>query len=122
MRILVVDDSRISRRAIARILRKQEDAEICEAENGSEAVAAYEAERFDLVIMDLTMPVMSGFDACRAIIAHDPDATIAIVSADIQPLARARCKEAGAFTFVSKPIAPRQIDALVAQARERIAC
>ena len=79
-------------------------------------------QRFDLVFMDLTMPVMSGYDACRAITDADPSARVAIVSADIQPMARERCRDAGAFAFVSKPIARSQIHALVSGEAEKIAC
>lgn len=122
MRILVVDDSRISRRALLRVLHRTADLEVAEAANGQEAVEACEAARFDLIFMDLTMPVMSGYDACRAITAADPTARVAIVSADIQPLARARCREAGAFAFVSKPIARAQIQALVTGEAQKVAC
>lgn len=122
MRILVVDDSRISRRALLRVLRREGEIEVAEAANGQEAVDAFAQQRFDLVFMDLTMPVMSGYDACRAITDADPSARVAIVSADIQPMARERCRDAGAFAFVSKPIARSQIHALVSGEAEKIAC
>ena len=122
MRILVVDDSRISRRALLRMLQRNADLEVAEAANGQEAVEAFATSRFDLVLMDLTMPVMSGYDACRAITQADPTARVAIVSADIQPQARERCRAAGAFAFVPKPIARAQIQALVTGEVETTSC
>ena len=122
MRILIVDDSSISRRLMKRILRHVSPLEVAEAENGLQAVETYTESRFDLVLMDLTMPVMNGFEACAAITQLDPDAQEAIISADVQPMARQRCIEAGAVTFISKPIDRARIDELIEDAQRRLAC
>lgn len=122
MRILVVDDSRISRRALIRLLRREGAQEIAEAANGAEAVEAAAEGSFDLIVMDLTMPVMSGFDACRSICEADPAARVAIVTADVQPQAVERCRAAGAFAFIGKPISRDQVASIVARIRPRVAC
>ena len=122
MRILIVDDSSISRRLMKRILRHVSPLEVAEAENGLQAVETYTESRFDLVLMDLTMPAMNGYEACAAITQLDPDAQVAIISADVQPMARQRCIEAGAVTFISKPIDRARIDELIEDAQRRLAC
>ena len=122
MRILIVDDSSICRRLMRRFLRTVSPLEIVEAANGLEAVEAYTKAPFDLVLMDLTMPVMNGYEACAAITALDPDARVAIISADVQPVARQRCRDAGAFTFVGKPVDRAQINELIEVAQRRLAC
>jgi len=122
MRILIVDDSSITRRLMKHMLRHVSPLEVAEAENGLQAVETYTESRFDLVLMDLTMPAMNGYEACAAIIQLDPDAQVVIISADVQPMARQRCIEAGAVTFISKPIDRARIDELIEDAQRRLAC
>jgi CheY-like chemotaxis protein len=105
-----------------RMLRHVSPLEVEEAEDGLQAVELYTARRFDLVLMDLTMPVMNGYEACAAILQLDSDAHVAVISADVQPLARQRCIEAGAFTFIHKPFDRARIEALIEHTQRRIAC
>lgn len=64
--ILIVDDSAIIRRALRTLLDRNHDWEICgEAENGREAVDKALLLRPDLVLLDLSMPIMNGFQAAR---------------------------------------------------------
>ena len=66
LRILVAEDNPINQKLISRILeRSGHDAKI--VENGAEAVASFSAERFDLVMLDLQMPVMDGISALKLI-------------------------------------------------------
>lgn len=85
-------------------------AHIDEASDGQEALDAYRADPYDIVFMDLTMPVMDGYTALTRIIEHDPDARVLVVSADVQPIARERCREAGAAAFLSKPVTPEAVE------------
>ncbi len=72
-RILLVEDNPDNRLLVKAYL-KQEPYQIVEAENGAEAVAAVQQDTFDLVLMDVQMPVMDGYTATRAIRAAERDA------------------------------------------------
>src|SRR5206468_1466818 len=71
-RILLVDDTHDGRFAVAEVLRHLTEHEIVEAGSGPEALAAIEREPFDLVLLDVQMPGMDGYEVCRRLRA-DPD-------------------------------------------------
>lgn len=106
MKILVTDDSRMARKMTIKSLSDliSESDEIVQAANGEEAVAMYKEHKPNICLMDLTMPVMDGFDATLNIKNYDKDAKIIIVSADIQEGSMLRAKENGAMGFIKKPI------------------
>lgn len=105
LQVLVVDDSKIARMGIIKSLKEiVPDATVLQATNGAEAVALYEQERPNVVFLDLTMPVMDGYEALGKIIAMDKEAQVIIVSADIQSEAKLRVLVAGAKNMYPKPI------------------
>lgn len=105
MKILVVDDSKLARKFLIKELNKVEPtAEILEAENGAIAVETYKTQKPDAVFLDLTMPVMDGFEALVEIMKIDKYAQVIIVSADIQEEARTRVLRDGAKNMCPKPI------------------
>ena len=68
LRVVVVDDSEVVRRGICHILLSQADIEVvCEASDGADAVRKVLEHRPDIVLLDITMPVMNGFEAARRI-------------------------------------------------------
>ena len=68
MRILIADDHEAVRKGVCAILGSRDDVEICgEAENGKEAIEKAVALTPDLIVLDITMPVLSGFEAAREI-------------------------------------------------------
>ena len=74
------------------------------AVNGQEAVDQYAKERYDLVFMDLTMPIKDGYEATKEIVQMDPTAYVIVVTADIQNSGVDKALENGARTVIQKPI------------------
>lgn len=99
---MVVDDAMFMRSKASKLL-SQEGYEVVEASNGAEAVEAYKAEKPDLVLMDITMPVMDGIEAVKNIKAYDSEAKVVMVTALGQRSMVLEAIRAGAKDFVVKP-------------------
>jgi DNA-binding NarL/FixJ family response regulator len=110
LRVLVVDDVEIVRRGICQILQTQADVEvISEAVDGADAVRKVREHRPDVVVLDITMPVMNGFDAARHIKHEFPSTLILVVSqGDSAPFAR-EAIAAGASAYVAKSNASTEL-------------
>lgn len=81
VRILVADDQELVRRRVCATLKTRTDFEVCaEAANGKEAVEKAKELNPDLVILDITMPLMNGLEAARAIHAFAPSTPVLILS------------------------------------------
>lgn len=107
-RILLVDDAAFMRMRCAKLLTEN-GYEVGEAENGQEAVQKYQTYKPDLVLMDITMPVMDGISATREIKTIDPGAKVVMVSALGQQTMVIEAIKAGAKDFVVKPFEPDKI-------------
>lgn len=105
MKILVVDDSKLARLSLIKTIKEYEpSAEMYEAENGAIGVELFKAENPRVVFLDLTMPVMDGYEALKLIMQIDPHAQVVVVSADIQTQAQEQVLALGAKLMVPKPI------------------
>ncbi len=102
-RILIVDDSRISRRILRNILEQGGHEIIAEAGNGKEGVEMYIEHRPDLVTMDITMPVMDGLESLRQIIEADSSAKVLMITAAGQKDKMMQAIKLGCIDFVAKP-------------------
>lgn len=103
MKLLIVDDSRAARMLIKSILLDYDPSlELSEAENGAVAVDLYEENHPDLVFLDLTMPVMDGYEALEKIKSANPDALVVMLTADIQQKSIDRCMDLGAYRVLKK--------------------
>lgn len=111
-KILLVDDAAFMRMRCAKLLTEN-GYEVGEAENGQEAIQKYQTYRPDLVLMDITMPVMDGITATREIKALDTGAKVVMVSALGQQTMVIEAIKAGAKDFVVKPFEPDKILATV---------
>jgi CheY-like chemotaxis protein len=102
---LAADDNEDSRK-LASLILKREGMVVSQAEDGQQALDLVTGGEFDLVLMDLEMPVMSGLDAIRAIRALQPPRTIKIVglSAHADEAAKRDCLAAGADAYLVKPM------------------
>ncbi len=108
MKILIVDDAAFMRLRLKKLLT-QEGYEVEEAGNGQEAVDKYQTLHPDCVLMDITMPEMSGIEALKAIKAHDSEAKVIMVSALGQQAMVIQAIEQGARDFIVKPYEPTRV-------------
>jgi CheY-like chemotaxis protein len=101
MTLILVDDSAHMRATVRALLRGRPYA-IRECADGLEAVAAYERQPADWVVMDVAMPRLDGIEATRRIYAFDSGARVVILTDYDDDTLRARAKEAGAAAYVTK--------------------
>ena len=103
MRILIADDSQLVRRGVADMLSKEVHLEVCgEAANGEEALQKAQQLRPDLILLDLNMPGMSGYEAARLLREQVAGIKILIMSCDDAPQLLPGAREAGADGCVDK--------------------
>ena len=115
-RVLLVDDDERNTYALGQALERR-GLEVALAENGQVALEALEGEdRVDLIIMDIMMPVMDGYEAIRRIRADQRLADLPVLALTAKAMAddRARCIEAGANDYLTKPV---DVDHLVSLIR-----
>ena len=93
--ITVVDDSKISRKMVIRALPESWKVDITQAENGVEALDAYRDGKAEIMFLDLTMPVMDGYETLEHLQKEDLNSFVIVISADIQPEAQERVKKLG---------------------------
>jgi DNA-binding NarL/FixJ family response regulator len=80
-RILVVDDNAMMRRSLRTLLESQDDWKVCdEAADGLEAVAKFDKNKFDVIVLDFQMPGMNGLDTARQIATRSPGTPILMVT------------------------------------------
>jgi DNA-binding NarL/FixJ family response regulator len=103
IRILTADDHPLIRGGVALFLATEPGMKVvAEAANGEEALEKYRQERPDLVLMDLSMPVMDGLEATRAILAEFPDARIVVLTTYAGDEDIHRALDAGAMGYLVK--------------------
>jgi signal transduction histidine kinase/ActR/RegA family two-component response regulator len=116
VRILVAEDNAVNQKYLSLMLaRMGYQATFCD--NGQKALEALIEAEFDLVLMDIHMPVMDGLSATRAIRAFAwPKSQIPIIAltADVLQEAKDRAKAAGVSAFISKPIKPEELESAIA--------
>jgi two-component system cell cycle response regulator DivK len=114
--ILVVEDQ-MDNRQILRDLLGNAGYQLVEAENGEEALAAVGRRRPDLILMDIQLPVMDGYEATRRLKADPATKSIPIIVVTSYALSgdEGKARAAGCDAYVTKPYSPRQ---LLAKVRE----
>ena len=105
VRVLVAEDNRTNQLVISRILANQ-GAQVQICENGADAVEAFFDARPDLVLMDVSMPVMNGLEATRAIRGRETGAPVPIIALTANAMSEDRdeCLQAGMSDFLAKPM------------------
>ena len=117
-KILIVDDSPIARKMLKSCLPKDDNLEFFEAGDGKDGLEKYKDIRPDITFMDLTMPVMTGYEAIDEIIKFDEKAMIIVVTADIQMKAIKKVMDSGAFMVLKKPLNKENINSALLKALE----
>jgi two-component system, cell cycle response regulator DivK len=109
-RILMVEDTEDNRQII-RDLMESVGYDLIEAEDGAAGVAMATEHRPDLILMDIQLPVMDGYEACRRIKADPELRHIPIIAVTSYALAgdETKTKAAGCDGYVAKPFSPRQL-------------
>jgi YesN/AraC family two-component response regulator len=101
--ILIVDDSAYIRRGLCEVFKRQSDFEVCgEAENGKEAIAKALELHPDLIVLDLSMPVMNGLDAARQLKKLMPTVPLIMYSAFGDVFGEQQARLIGISELVSK--------------------
>jgi two-component system cell cycle response regulator DivK len=115
-RILVVEDQEDNRRII-RDLLESVGYQLIEAVDGAEGVRLAQSERPDLILMDIQLPELDGYEATRRIKAEPELRAIPIVVVTSYALSGddAKAKAAGCDAYVAKPFSPRQLLATIRQ-------
>jgi len=123
LRVLLTEDSLVNQKLAIGMLER-EGHTVAVANNGKEAVAAVESDRFDVVLMDVQMPEMDGLEATRAIRESEQltgeHVPIIAMTAHAMKGDRERCLEAGMDEYVAKPVRMRELgDAIEKVIRNR---
>ena len=109
-RILVIEDQEDNRR-ILRDLLSSVGYELIEAENGEDGVAAAAADRPDLILMDIQLPLLDGYEATRRIKAQSALSAIPIIAVTSYALSgdEDKARAAGCEGYVTKPFSSREL-------------
>jgi two-component system chemotaxis response regulator CheY len=101
--VLIVDDNTFIRQALCALFKREADFDVCgEAENGKDAIKKAQELRPDLIVLDLSMPVMNGFDAARVLKRLMPTVPLIMYSAFGDKLAEKQARLIGISEVVSK--------------------
>ncbi|KJR39881.1 two-component system response regulator [Vibrio navarrensis] len=111
--VAVVDDSKMSRKAVIRALPEQFKENLHEAQNGEEAIQLYKDGKADVMFLDLTMPVMDGFMVLAELKKIAARNFVFVISADIQPTSQQKALELGAVKFLQKPLEAPELESVL---------
>ena len=122
LRVLLVEDHPVNQKLAIKLLER-DGHQVTLAQNGQEGFTAAVGETFDLVLMDVQMPVMDGLESARAIRAFEREhgraaVPIAAMTANAMASDREACEAAGMNDFIAKPFKTAELRALLERARQ----
>jgi PAS domain S-box-containing protein len=122
LRVLLAEDNAVNRKVVTRLLEKR-GHQVLVTTNGKEAIAALEKDTFDLILMDVQMPEMDGFEATRRIRLSEEGTAfhqrIIALTAHAMSGDRARCLEAGMDGYLTKPLGALALDQVLESCLKR---
>ncbi len=118
--ILVVDDSPIARRMLIKSLNALGSYEITEARDGQEGIEKFKTASPDVTFLDLTMPVLDGYEALIKIKEINTKAIVIVVTADIQPKSIGTVMGNGAFSVIKKPAPLETVKNILEKAENKL--
>lgn len=107
--VLIVDDSRTSRRMLRELLEKLSFEVVDEAINGEEGFLKYKEHNPDLVTLDITMPKLDGIEALQLIRKYNPEAKAVMITAAGQREKMVQAVKYGAVEFITKPYEEEEV-------------
>jgi len=113
--ILICDDSSFARKQVLKALPSDWQTNVFQATNGSEAVQMIPEKNIELLFLDLTMPIMDGYEVLDHLKKTDTNCFVIVISGDIQPDAVERVKKLGAIGFIKKPVNKEEIETLLVE-------
>ncbi|WP_052487734.1 response regulator transcription factor [Gordoniibacillus kamchatkensis] len=108
-RIVIADDAAIMRSQLSAIFERRGDTVVAEAENGQDAVAAFERYKPDLMTMDINMPVLTGIEAVRNIREKFPVDNIVMISTENERSMLMQAFRSGVKYYILKPFAEEKV-------------
>jgi CheY-like chemotaxis protein/chemotaxis protein CheY-P-specific phosphatase CheC len=115
MNVLICDDSALARKTLHRFVDSQFLVECQFSENGRDALMVLQDQPIDILFLDLTMPVMDGFEVLQSLPVNDYPTTVIVISGDVQNEAKKRVLSLGAHAFVDKPFNKETLTTLLRQ-------
>lgn len=119
-KILIVDDSEFARRLLKKSIKALFEKELIllEAQNGNEALEFAKNEHPDLMFLDLTMPIMDGYEVLKHMKSNKIVVPTIVISADVQTKAQERVAKLGVLGFLKKPHKPEDLRKLLRELKQ----
>ncbi len=112
MKILLIEDEKITRITLTDTL-SEEGYRVTACATGSEGLAAFQAERFDVLLTDLRLPAMSGIDILKMAKEKDPTCPVIVMTAYASVDTAVQALKLGAYDYLTKPFSPDELLALL---------
>jgi two-component system chemotaxis response regulator CheY len=124
LKILIVEDSPVMRQLLSLAVRKRGDVQVAEASDGLAALKALASERFDLLLVDVNMPVLDGMKLIKRVREAEAGAgtqpaartRIAVITTESAQATEEQARSLGADFFLRKPVSRRDVDKLLQEA------
>ncbi|KAL3925958.1 MAG: hypothetical protein SGILL_000059 [Bacillariaceae sp.] len=113
LKVLYAEDNLVNQKVLSRVLNRAGITDITIVDDGKKAVDLCETTQFDVIFMDMQMPIMDGMEATRIIIERDPNAKVVFVTAHALDEFKSRADSVGATSFISKPFRVSDIEAVL---------
>lgn len=120
IKVLIVDDSKTSRKILTDVLTRMGLEVIGEAVNGEDGFLKFKELRPDIVTMDITMPVMNGLESLLLIKHEDENAKVVMITAAGQKNNLMQAVKAGAEEFLTKPLEEEEIRRVIGEISEKL--